>query len=136
MLNAGQGGRAGGWRGMRLGGLPRAQAAFVPQELTTVRVQDPRVQNEGSWNSYVDYKIFLHVSCGCWKRGGDLRAHLPRCLSVEMLMPVFFFSFFFCVQDQQQGFYSQDLMCAAPVPGIRVAEATAPEECWLGVSMP
>ncbi|NXI49687.1 SNX11 protein, partial [Chloroceryle aenea] len=25
----------------------RAQAAFVPQELTTVRVQDPRVQNEG-----------------------------------------------------------------------------------------
>lgn len=32
------------------------------QELTTVRVQDPRVQNEGSWNSYVDYKIFLHVS--------------------------------------------------------------------------
>ncbi|NXD46479.1 SNX11 protein, partial [Copsychus sechellarum] len=31
-----------------------------PQELTTVRVQDPRVHNEGSWNSYVDYKIFLH----------------------------------------------------------------------------
>ncbi|XP_044300637.1 sorting nexin-11 [Varanus komodoensis] len=30
------------------------------EELTTVRVQDPRVQNEGSWNSYVDYKIFLH----------------------------------------------------------------------------
>lgn len=26
-----------------------------------MRVQDPRVQNEGSWNSYVDYKIFLHV---------------------------------------------------------------------------
>lgn len=50
-----------------------AQAAFVPQELTTVRVQDPRVQNEGSWNSYVDYKIFLHVSCGCCRgvgRGG------------------------------------------------------------------
>ncbi|NWI70461.1 SNX11 protein, partial [Todus mexicanus] len=40
----------------------RAQAAFVPQELTTVRVQDPRVQNEGSWNSYVDYKIFLHTN--------------------------------------------------------------------------
>uniref|UniRef100_U3IK08 Sorting nexin 11 n=3 Tax=Neognathae TaxID=8825 RepID=U3IK08_ANAPP len=39
-----------------------AQAAFVPQELTTVRVQDPRVQNEGSWNSYVDYKIFLHTN--------------------------------------------------------------------------
>lgn len=34
----------------------------TPQELTTVRVQDPRVHNEGSWNSYVDYKIFLHVS--------------------------------------------------------------------------
>ncbi|NXA56637.1 SNX11 protein, partial [Nothocercus julius] len=32
------------------------------QELTTVRVQDPRVQNEGSWNSYVDYKIFLHTN--------------------------------------------------------------------------
>lgn len=32
------------------------------QEVITVRVQDPRVQNEGSWNSYVDYKIFLHVS--------------------------------------------------------------------------
>lgn len=47
-----------------------AQAAFVPQELTTVRVQDPRVQNEGSWNSYVDYKIFLHVSCGCCRGVG------------------------------------------------------------------
>ncbi|NXK87105.1 SNX11 protein, partial [Formicarius rufipectus] len=34
----------------------------APQELTTVRVQDPRVQNEGSWNSYVDYKIFLHTN--------------------------------------------------------------------------
>ncbi|PKK20328.1 sorting nexin-11 isoform X1 [Columba livia] len=32
------------------------------EELTTVRVQDPRVQNEGSWNSYVDYKIFLHTN--------------------------------------------------------------------------
>ncbi|NXO81222.1 SNX11 protein, partial [Sitta europaea] len=32
------------------------------QELTTVRVQDPRVHNEGSWNSYVDYKIFLHTN--------------------------------------------------------------------------
>uniref|UniRef100_A0A8D2CW50 SNX11 n=1 Tax=Sciurus vulgaris TaxID=55149 RepID=A0A8D2CW50_SCIVU len=32
------------------------------EEVITVRVQDPRVQNEGSWNSYVDYKIFLHVS--------------------------------------------------------------------------
>ncbi|XP_065434074.1 sorting nexin-11 isoform X2 [Chrysemys picta bellii] len=32
------------------------------EELTTVRVQDPRLQNEGSWNSYVDYKIFLHTS--------------------------------------------------------------------------
>lgn len=27
-----------------------------------MRVQDPRVQNDGSWNSFVDYKIFLHVS--------------------------------------------------------------------------
>lgn len=33
-----------------------------------MRVQDPRVHNEGSWNSYVDYKIFLHVS---WDRDGD-----------------------------------------------------------------
>ncbi|ELV11777.1 Sorting nexin-11, partial [Tupaia chinensis] len=32
------------------------------QEVITVRVQDPRVQNEGSWNSYVDYKIFLHTN--------------------------------------------------------------------------
>lgn len=35
---------------------------YVLQEFVAVRVQDPRVQNEGSWNSYVDYKIFLHVS--------------------------------------------------------------------------
>lgn len=34
----------------------------VSQEFVAVRVQDPRIQNEGSWNSYVDYKIFLHVS--------------------------------------------------------------------------
>lgn len=34
----------------------------VSQEFIAVRVQDPRVQNEGSWNSFVDYKIFLHVS--------------------------------------------------------------------------
>ncbi|NXQ58179.1 SNX11 protein, partial [Anthoscopus minutus] len=32
------------------------------QELTTVKSQDPRVHNEGSWNSYVDYKIFLHTN--------------------------------------------------------------------------
>uniref|UniRef100_A0A8C6C2I4 Sorting nexin 11 n=1 Tax=Monodon monoceros TaxID=40151 RepID=A0A8C6C2I4_MONMO len=32
------------------------------QEVITVRVQDPRVENEGSWNSYVDYKIFLHTN--------------------------------------------------------------------------
>uniref|UniRef100_A0A8C9QXW8 Sorting nexin 11 n=1 Tax=Scleropages formosus TaxID=113540 RepID=A0A8C9QXW8_SCLFO len=30
------------------------------QEFIAVRVQDPRVQNEGFWNSYVDFKIFLH----------------------------------------------------------------------------
>lgn len=34
----------------------------LSQEFIAVRVQDPRVQNEGSWNSFVDYKIFLHVS--------------------------------------------------------------------------
>ncbi|XP_029429565.1 sorting nexin-11 isoform X3 [Rhinatrema bivittatum] len=32
------------------------------EEFITVRVQDPRIQNEGSWNSYVDYKIFLHTN--------------------------------------------------------------------------
>ncbi|XP_056153144.1 sorting nexin-11 [Lampris incognitus] len=31
-------------------------------EFIAVRVQDPRVQSEGSWNSYVDYKIFLHTN--------------------------------------------------------------------------
>ncbi|XP_059181070.1 sorting nexin-11 [Centropristis striata] len=31
-------------------------------EFVAVRVQDPRLQNEGSWNSYVDYKIFLHTN--------------------------------------------------------------------------
>ncbi|KAM9424756.1 sorting nexin-11 [Pholidichthys leucotaenia] len=31
-------------------------------EFIAVRVQDPRVQNEGTWNSYVDYKIFLHTN--------------------------------------------------------------------------
>ncbi|RXN11188.1 sorting nexin-11-like isoform X1 [Labeo rohita] len=32
------------------------------KEFIAVRVQDPRVQNEGSWNSYVDFKIFLHTN--------------------------------------------------------------------------
>uniref|UniRef100_A0A3Q3F086 Sorting nexin 11 n=1 Tax=Labrus bergylta TaxID=56723 RepID=A0A3Q3F086_9LABR len=32
------------------------------EEFVAVRVQDPRIQNEGSWNSYVDYKIFLHTN--------------------------------------------------------------------------
>ncbi|XP_005990100.1 sorting nexin-11 [Latimeria chalumnae] len=32
------------------------------EEFITVRVQDPRVQNEGSWDVYVDYKIFLHTN--------------------------------------------------------------------------
>lgn len=32
------------------------------EEFITVRVQDPRLQNEGSWTSYVDYKIFLHTN--------------------------------------------------------------------------
>ncbi|XP_048088363.1 sorting nexin-11 [Alosa alosa] len=31
-------------------------------EFIAVRVQDPRTQNEGSWNSYVDFKIFLHTN--------------------------------------------------------------------------
>ncbi|XP_074475859.1 sorting nexin-11 isoform X2 [Sebastes fasciatus] len=31
-------------------------------EFVAVRVQDPRMQNEGHWNSYVDYKIFLHTN--------------------------------------------------------------------------
>ncbi|XP_051958874.1 uncharacterized protein LOC127626835 isoform X2 [Xyrauchen texanus] len=31
-------------------------------EFIAVRVQDPRFQNEGSWNSYVDFKIFLHTN--------------------------------------------------------------------------
>ncbi|XP_016305771.1 sorting nexin-11 [Sinocyclocheilus anshuiensis] len=31
-------------------------------EFIAVRVQDPRIQNEGSWNSYVDFKIFLHTN--------------------------------------------------------------------------
>lgn len=35
---------------------------FLLQEFVAVRVQDPRIHNEGSWNSFVDYKIFLHVS--------------------------------------------------------------------------
>ncbi|TRZ00339.1 hypothetical protein DNTS_002861 [Danionella cerebrum] len=33
-----------------------------PDEFIAVRVQDPRVQNEGSWSSYVDFKIFLHTN--------------------------------------------------------------------------
>ncbi|XP_071306720.1 sorting nexin-11 isoform X4 [Agelaius tricolor] len=45
----------------RVGMVPEPRPG-LPQELTTVRVQDPRVQNEGSWNSYVDYKIFLHTN--------------------------------------------------------------------------
>lgn len=40
----------------------RLVVVSVAQEFIAVRVQDPRVQNEGSWNSHVDYKIFLHVS--------------------------------------------------------------------------
>uniref|UniRef100_A0A8C5QAW1 Sorting nexin 11 n=1 Tax=Leptobrachium leishanense TaxID=445787 RepID=A0A8C5QAW1_9ANUR len=35
---------------------------LTDQEFITVRVQDPRLQNEGSWTSYVDYKIFLHTN--------------------------------------------------------------------------
>ncbi|XP_062330803.1 sorting nexin-11 isoform X1 [Osmerus eperlanus] len=32
------------------------------EDFIAVRVQDPRVQNQGSWNSYVDFKIFLHTN--------------------------------------------------------------------------
>ncbi|KAG8446849.1 hypothetical protein GDO86_014349 [Hymenochirus boettgeri] len=32
------------------------------EEFITIRVQDPRLQNEGTWTSYVDYKIFLHTN--------------------------------------------------------------------------
>ncbi|XP_070783543.1 sorting nexin-11 [Enoplosus armatus] len=32
------------------------------EDFVAVRVQDPRIQNEGSWNSHVDYKIFLHTN--------------------------------------------------------------------------
>uniref|UniRef100_A0A8C2FH72 Sorting nexin 11 n=1 Tax=Cyprinus carpio TaxID=7962 RepID=A0A8C2FH72_CYPCA len=35
--------------------------AFL-KEFIAVRVQDPRVQNEGSWISYVDFRIFLHTN--------------------------------------------------------------------------
>ncbi|XP_053309116.1 sorting nexin-11 [Spea bombifrons] len=35
---------------------------LTEQEFITIRVQDPRLQNEGSWTSYVDYKIFLHTN--------------------------------------------------------------------------
>lgn len=42
--------------------LKNGDSVYVLQEFVAVRVQDPRIQNEGSWNSYVDYKIFLHVS--------------------------------------------------------------------------
>ncbi|XP_017292008.1 sorting nexin-11 [Kryptolebias marmoratus] len=34
----------------------------VDDEFVAVRVQDPRLQNEGSWVSYIDYKIFLHTN--------------------------------------------------------------------------
>nr|XP_033773348.1 sorting nexin-11 isoform X2 [Geotrypetes seraphini] len=41
---------------------PKIMLANQEEEFITVRVQDPRIQNEGSWNSYVDYKIFLHTN--------------------------------------------------------------------------
>lgn len=46
-----------------------------------MRVQDPRVQNEGSWNSYVDYKIFLHVS----RTSGMGNCRAVGCAEVEMI---------------------------------------------------
>ncbi|KAK2884482.1 sorting nexin-11 isoform X1 [Channa argus] len=42
--------------------LGRMIANQEEDEFVAVRVQDPRIQNEGSWNSYVDYKIFLHTN--------------------------------------------------------------------------
>lgn len=32
------------------------------EEFITVRVQDPQIQDENSWASYVDYKIFLYTN--------------------------------------------------------------------------
>ncbi|XP_043911250.1 sorting nexin-11 [Protopterus annectens] len=32
------------------------------EEFITVRVQDPRQQNEGSWNSFIDFSILLHTN--------------------------------------------------------------------------
>ncbi|XP_067825466.1 sorting nexin-11-like isoform X2 [Heptranchias perlo] len=32
------------------------------EEFITIRVQDPRIQDQGSWASYVDYKIFLYTN--------------------------------------------------------------------------
>ncbi|XP_044855643.1 sorting nexin-11 isoform X2 [Mauremys mutica] len=80
------------------------------EELTTVRVQDPRLQNEGSWNSYVDYKIFLHGATSDLSRPPASR-----------------------FTDQQQGLYRQDLVRAQKVPRVRVAEEAAPEKRWLSV---
>ncbi|XP_043959013.1 sorting nexin-11 isoform X1 [Gambusia affinis] len=42
--------------------LGRMISNHEDDEFVAVRVQDPRIQNEGSWNSYVDYKIFLHTN--------------------------------------------------------------------------
>ncbi|XP_041122320.1 sorting nexin-11-like isoform X2 [Polyodon spathula] len=38
----------------------RNQEQKQEDEFIAVRVQDPRVQNEESWYSYVDFKLFLH----------------------------------------------------------------------------
>ncbi|XP_078385584.1 sorting nexin-11-like isoform X2 [Cetorhinus maximus] len=32
------------------------------EEFITVRVQDPRIQDQSSWSPYVDYKIFLYTN--------------------------------------------------------------------------
>ncbi|XP_048416900.1 sorting nexin-11-like isoform X2 [Stegostoma tigrinum] len=32
------------------------------EEFITVRVQDPRIQDQNSWAAYVDYKIFLYTN--------------------------------------------------------------------------
>lgn len=54
-----------------------------------MRVQDPRVQNEGSWNSYVDYKIFLHVSASYFCIGIDICRGRGIVLRQNCLVDVF-----------------------------------------------
>lgn len=54
-----------------------------------MRVQDPRVQNEGSWNSYVDYKIFLHVSASDFCIGVNIGQGCRRVLRQTLFVDAF-----------------------------------------------